>query len=771
MQHGLLLQSGNSFLRKGVLFLWTAIAGIILFSSANLKAESLFCPIQPNASNTITTCFLGEDGTASVAPTGGVAPYSVSWSNGATGNTISNLTPGNYQYTITDAEGCTTNSNIYVGQPTSIQANLTRINNECRFDTNGSLSLSPTGGTPPYAYNWSNGATTATIAGLASGPFSYTITDSQGCTRIGSVSVLSNNPIVGNVTVRNNTCYGEAEGSAFLSPSGGVAPYSYQWSNGATTQEIGGLAAGPYAYTVTDSQGCTGIGEFAVQQPAPVWTTFTYQYACFGEDNGRAEIFANGGTPPYTYQWSNGATTAAIENLAPGMYFYTVTDSEGCTSTTGLVCIFRSFVEAAVTASSPDCSSDNDGSASLVVTNGVDPISYLWSNGATTASINNLAPGEYGYTVTDAGSCAVTGSVTIVAGAQVVASVTEQAGGNLQASGSGGTPPYTYLWSNGETTAVATNYTSGTYSVTVTDANGCFGIINGLVPTVETCPDNITYPGTIGFDQYLCAPGNTPMTLGEVDAPSGGSGPLEYIWMTNSTGGPFSPNFWYPIPNSNSSSYSPGPLNETTYFIRCVRTANDGCVYLESNTVVITVGDEIDPVIQHPGLGCFGQTQTYSVSNIAPNANVSWSFTGPVTVNTTNGSQVQVTFIGGGYLNYSVTITQNGCTGTFSGQVTINGNCFTEEDNSSSLQTNPTHFATVYPNPTAGVATFSLGTELVQEAEVRIYNNAQQLLATYILPAGTRQLDLETAAYPAGLYLVQLLQQGAQPKVLKLMKN
>ncbi len=732
MKHGLLPRSG-SYLIGGRLPLWVLTLLIGLGLTTSLQASD-FCPIQPNASNTAASCFLGSDGSASVNPSGGTAPYTVSWSNGGSGNSITGLSAGNYQYTITDSDGCSASSNIYVGQATSIQANVSRINNGCRFDTQGELSLSPSGGTPPYTYQWSNGGTTATISDLTDGPFAYTISDDNGCTRSGGVSVLANNPVIGNATVRDVSCYGEAEGSAVLDPSGGIGPYTYQWSNGATTQNVNGLTAGTYSYTITDSQGCTGEGSFAVQEPAPVWTTFTQEYACGDEDNGSAEVFANGGTPPYTYQWSNGATTAAITILAPGMYFYTVTDSEGCESREGLVCIFRSIIEASATANAPDCSSADDGSASIIVTDGIAPITYQWSNGATTPTVSGLAPGTYGYTVTGAFGCDVSGSITIAeANVNVVASVSALPNGNLQASGSGGATPYTYEWSNGETTAIASGYTEGTYSVTVTDANGCFGIISGLVPGGEDpCTDNVTYAGMIGFDQELCAPGNVPDQLVETDAPSGGSGDLEFLWLSNTTGGPLD-NTWLEL-------------------------------------VIVSVGDEIDPVIERPSLGCFGETQTYRATNLPPFADVSWEFSGPVTVNTTTGDEVEVTFIGGGYVDYTVTVSTDDCTGVFSDRVTINGNCFggTPNHNLNGVEEN---MLSAYPNPISALTTLDFGQELSNDTQVQVISNTQQVLATYTVAAGTRRFDLNTSELPAGLYTVQVLDGDGQPQVLKLIKN
>ncbi|MEZ4985469.1 MAG: SprB repeat-containing protein [Saprospiraceae bacterium] len=544
MKQGLLNQSIGSSSRLRLLMVW-AISLLLLPATQAMD----FCGIQPNASHTTATCFGGSNGSASVSPTGGTAPYSVSWSNGASGFSIAGLSAGNYQYTITDATGCSMSSNIYVGQPALIQANVTRQNNNCRFDTQGALTLNPTGGTPPYSFHWSTGATSATINNLPAGPYSYTITDSRGCTRAGSISVLANDPVVANPTVRDVLCYGMPEGGAMLQPSGGVPPYTFAWSNGATSANVDNLMAGTYSYTVTDAVGCTAAGDFAVQQPAPVWSYFTQKYACFGMNDGRAEIFASGGTPPYTYQWSNGATTASINNLAPGMYFYTVTDSRGCQSASGLVCIFNDIVAATATASAPGC---EGGDAAITISEGLPPFTYQWSNGSTSSSLVDQPAGNYGYTVTDWGGCSVSGVVNIAAGYAINASVSVLTNGNLQANGSGGVSPYTFVWSNGETGAIASNYSSGSYTVTVTDANGCTDTASGVVAVQSTCVGNITYPGSIGFDQYLCAPGNTPAPIIEVAAPSGGVGDIEYLWMYSTTSGSFNGGFYQPISNSNT---------------------------------------------------------------------------------------------------------------------------------------------------------------------------------------------------------------------------
>ncbi|MEM1216748.1 MAG: T9SS type A sorting domain-containing protein, partial [Bacteroidota bacterium] len=605
------------------------------------------------------------------------------------------------------------------------------------------------------------------------------------------------------------------------------------------------LAAGTYGYTITDSEGCTATGDFAVQEPAPVWTTFTQQYAC-GEtaNNGSAEVFANGGTPPYSYQWSNGATTAAINNLAPGMYGYTVTDALGCESASGLVCIFRSINTSTASSTNTSCAGDASGTATITVTQGLPPYTYAWSNGETTATITGLAAGMYAYTVTGQGGCSSSGAVIVnngtdteinldvvnnangsltatasngaapytyewnngetgptatmygagssysvtatdadgctataagittgntdpCAGINIGVDVDQSATGNLVPSISGnGTAPYTYEWSNGETTAIATGYAGGqSYTLTVTDANGCTATVSGTVET-SSCPANITFPGTIAADQTLCAPGVVPDQLVEIAPASGGMGPIEYLWMSSTVTSDFSNAFFTPLPNSNTPNYQPGPINETTYFYRCVRRA--GCVYLESNLVTITVGDDIDATIERPALGCFGETQTYSISGVAANATINWSFSGPVTVSGTSGSSVDVTFVGGGFLDVSVTITVDDCTGVFTDRVTINGNCLGGDDDTAS-SANTSSAITAYPNPTTDRALISFGETAA--TEVLLYNVNQQVIARYPVQADARNLAIDLRDQRQGLYFVQIINAQGEQQLLKLMKQ
>ncbi|MCO6491520.1 MAG: T9SS type A sorting domain-containing protein [Phaeodactylibacter sp.] len=290
-------------------------------------------PIIANASSSpITGCLPQFSGTAAVNPSGGTPPYAVAWSNGQTGLSIAVLDRGAYGYTITDSNGCTREGGLSVLGPGPIIPQIDIRHISCFGNGDGSAALSPFGGTPPYSYQWSTGATTPSISGLQNNVYSFTITDAGGCIRPGDFSIITPWPIIPNLTVGNSGCFGG--GSAALDPVEGTPPFTFLWSTGETSDSISGLTPGSYGYTITDSNGCTDSGSFDVEdQSALVSCRVEILNApTAGNNSGRLQAAASGGTPPYSFEWSNGQSGAVIGGLAFGLYEVSVTDAEGCSS-------------------------------------------------------------------------------------------------------------------------------------------------------------------------------------------------------------------------------------------------------------------------------------------------------------------------------------------------------------------------------------------------------------------------------------------------------
>ncbi len=296
------------------------------------------CNLTATATATNVTCNGAANGAVTVVPTGGTAPYFYTWNNGATTASLSNLAPGAYVVTVTDANSCTATASASITQPTVFNVSF-GITNTPPGACTGALTANTTGGGGgPFTYLWSTGATTQAANNLCAGTYTVTVTSVNGCTvsGTGTVNVL-NTPLVLNASATPATCFGVCNGSATVGVTGGVPPYTYAWSNGGAAQTAGNLCAGSYTVTVTGANGNSATATAQVAQPNSAPTaTLTLQPATALNPpcDGSATVLGAGGTPSYTYAWSNGETSSTATGLCGNQnYSVTLTDANGCTAT------------------------------------------------------------------------------------------------------------------------------------------------------------------------------------------------------------------------------------------------------------------------------------------------------------------------------------------------------------------------------------------------------------------------------------------------------
>ena len=592
-------------------------------------------PISISETLTDVTCNGAADGTISLNVGGGNGPYTYSWADDVSINTKdrTNLGPGNYTLTVTDASGCMQVETFSIAEPAILSSTATQLNVSCFGESTGSINLSVSGGTTPYTFSWSNGAITEDLTNIPAGNFSVTITDAKGCTDVQNFTI-SQPPSALAVasSVNQITCNGAADGIINLSVSGGSAPYSFNWSNGSTSEDLNSLPAGNFNVTVTDNNGCTYFESFTITDP-PVLTLngVSSDIDCNAADNGSIDITVGGGEGPYTFAWSNGETTEDVGNLSPGTYTVNVTDSRGCSISGNYVISQPTALALTYTSSNVSCFGNSDGSIDISVSGGTSPYSFSWSNGAIVEDINNLNAGSYTVTVTDLNGCTLNQTIVITEPSSVLSTTASVkdiscfggSDGNIQLNATGGTAPYTYLWNSGATTKDVFGLAEGTYQVTITDFNGCSIQENYTI----AMPAALLASGTqTNISCHGDASGAIEMNV------SGGTLPYSYTWSNGAT-------------TEDLTGIVAGNYQVTI-------TDASGCSLVRNFSVTQPLALLVSENVQD--VACFGQSDGFidlSVSGgIAPYT-YAWS----------NGATTQDLFnISGG--NYSVDITDgNGC--------------------------------------------------------------------------------------------------------------
>ena len=502
--------------------------------------------------STKALCNSDSSGTAAVSIIGdSTITYAYNWSNGATAQKVVNLSSNIYTVTVSNSNGCTSTCSVQIGQSDPIIVSLTGTDILCSGDATGTAMVMASGGTPDsvsldYDYLWSNGGTTSIISGLSEGVYIVTVSDMNGCITIDSISIAqSDQLLLDTITFTDVSCNGIGDGTASIGTvSGGVLPYTVEWNTvpAQYTATALSLLPGTYTVTVTDANGCSISGSVVISEPsssivASIFNVLTV--GCNGGNTGSATVTVSGGTPPYSYMWSDSQTNQTAINLSAQVYVVTVTDANGCQDLIPVSLTSPLSLQVNTTTIDAQCYSDSSGSASAIVTGGTGPFSYYWINinndTIETGSIaDSLYPGVYTIVVSDTFGCMAMNSFTIYEPSPVVqytsvTSVTCNGGSDGAATSIvfAGTPPYSFLWSDGQTTQTASNLTAGNYTVAITDGNGCVSV-GDIAMIIEPNPiilnANITsvlcYGSDVGFISLLT---------------TGGTAPYQYTWSTGET--------------------------------------------------------------------------------------------------------------------------------------------------------------------------------------------------------------------------------------------
>ncbi len=381
-------------------------------------------PIQPNAGSTDASCS-NADGSASVTPTNGTAPYSYQWDANAgnqTTQTATGLSAGSYQVTITDDNGCTLVATVLVNNTGGPNVTTDSTEVTCPHGSDGSATVNPSGGSTPYTYQWdanTGNQTTQTATALSSGSYVVTVTDNNGCITMAVVTVVEPPPWdVTDSTVDENC--DNSDGSATVTPNGATSPYNYQWDTNAGSQNTAtatGLSAGNYSVTITDANNCDTVVNVIISQTQAITAiqTSTIDATCSANDGQITIISVSGGSGPYQYSLDGSSFQGSntFNNLSAGSYTVYVKDDNGCTQTTTAVINQPDAVVPVPVVTNKDC--NNNGSIVVSASGGTSPYQFSVNGGSPQSDGNflNLNPGTYTITVIDDNGCENTTTVSV----------------------------------------------------------------------------------------------------------------------------------------------------------------------------------------------------------------------------------------------------------------------------------------------------------------------------------------------------------------------
>ncbi len=721
------------------------------------------------------SCSSTQDGAINLTVTGGTGPFTYSWSFGFTTEDISGLTPGTYLVIVTDANGCTATSSIYsVSYSSTLSSSVIVGTIPCNGGTT-TATITAISGTAPYTYSWSpSGGNAATSTPIGPGEYYCFVTDANGCNTSQSFILTEPAVLSASATVTSNyngypiSCFGNADGQITAIVSGGTAPYSYTWSNAMITQTINGVSAGVYTYTVTDVSGCSATASVTLTQPAPLVANTTSTGAtCHGSSSGAVDLSVTGGTGSYSYSWSNSETTEDINGLEAGTYNVAITDVNGCINTTSITVTEPTFFiplssstsilcnggTATVTVTGSGGTSPYTGEGSFTVTAGyyyylvtdangcvsatsitvTEPILFTSASGATSIACNGgnatvtvmgyggtppytgegsfaEIAGTYSYTVTDDNGCTNTTSIIVTEPTVLSASSSATSilcnGGNaiVTVTGSGGTSSYT---GEGPFTE-----TAGTYSYTVTDANGCTSTTSVTVtePTILSASVNATSNPTI------CGGTN-----GSIDiSVTGGTTSYSFLW------------------NNSVVTEDLTAIGAGSYSVIC--TDSNGC----TTTVAASINDPNAPTVTlalQMDTACGDFPGIINLSGGLPAGGI---FSG--TAVSGNTFDPFTAGMGLHYITYTFTDV-NGCTGSTIDSIFVN-NCM-------GIQTIATTEWNLFPNPTNGAINITTTADLNGDVIVEIYSVDGKLIRNEN-ESQSKNITVDMTTEPVGVYFIRI---------------
>jgi large repetitive protein len=611
---------------------------VIIGSGActNTFFSILSTPLGPSltlvGSQTIS-CIGGSNGSATFAATG-VGPFTFTWtpsggsSSTATTTAINNVAGGTYFLSSTDAgNNCVTTVSLLIASPTAVNVNGTAFNVRCNgVACDGSVTTSPSGGNPPYTFAWSNAATTQNINNVCADGYTVTVSDANGCPRTATFAITVPPIITIASTVTNVRCFGACNGSITVNASGGTGALSYSWLpvgafSGSSTATVLNLCPNSYTVRARDVNSCFSSSVYAITEPTQLTSAVNVQQvSCANTCDGGATLTASGGTPTYSFSWSGSSVTASSRSgICAGNYTGNVIDANGCVSSQGFTLVPPAVLSATLVPTHPKCNAGCDGSVTTLISGNQGPVTFTWTPLGSGQNPTGLCAGNYTLTYADQQGCQNFAVVTLTNPPQLLANVTTTAptcfggcDGIAVSSPTNALAPVSFTWlPSGPNAATNSNLCNGTYTISISDANGCgftqtFSVIEPPALSINpslgpaTCGDDngtITASPVGGTPNYTFAwtsPNAPPITTTGSVATNLAAG-IYTVRVTDSKN--CTNTVTIPLSNSNGPV---APLTATNVLCNgvCTGAASVGVISSGASPYAIPVWINLSPTVQ-----------------------------------------------------------------------------------------------------------------------------------------------------------------------------
>ncbi|MFL2569955.1 MAG: T9SS type A sorting domain-containing protein [Flavobacteriales bacterium] len=489
--------------------------------STSFELEQSTSPLIIEMGSVSISCFGESTGTAQITANGGTPPYSYEWSSGHVTDVADQLPQGVYYVDVTDARGCVVSDSVTINENSQIINNISSVPVSCYDGSDGSATVSSSGGTGSLIYNWSTGSSNTTITNQSFGEYWIKVEDELGCFTIDTIEISQPKPLKLQLVTTDVKCNGGSDGAISSIATGGTAPYNYDWSLSGNsfgfTQDVFSLPSTdePYILTVTDNNSCQSSVLAFVNEPDPlvVDTSHLVSAYCLNIPTGEVSVIASGGflntNSSYSFLWNTGESEAVLTNKTSGSYSVIVEDDNACKDTLNIEIPLEETFTLQLTSDSLNCFSDGSGSATVMNSGGFAPYDYQWNttNGITqvlsasnTNTLLSLSEGVASVVVTDVNGCTKTAQVDVLQPNELVYTVTKlnnescsgqfsSCDGVLKYTAFGGTGIYTFSTLDLDGNFISEHYSDSLvidsalcadfYQISVTDEHGCSGILSG----------------------------------------------------------------------------------------------------------------------------------------------------------------------------------------------------------------------------------------------------------------------------------------------------